>query len=117
MRRRMASASPGLPSGASFTAINLATMRWAAAHLAGQLILALAQVDDMPEQTVRRPFDIADLDDHFGPRPMHPLTIRTGCLVVVARPAACCRSSKAGGGAIRAPTRRPASPCQRGPHR
>jgi hypothetical protein len=52
--------------------LSLATMRWAAAHLAGQLILALAQVDDMPEQTVWRPFDIADLDDHFGPHPMDP---------------------------------------------
>jgi hypothetical protein len=32
--------------------------------------LALAQLDDMPEQTVRRPLDVADLDDHFGPYPM-----------------------------------------------
>jgi hypothetical protein len=46
-------------------------MRSAAAHLGGQLILAFAQVDDMPEQTVRCPLDITDLDDHFGPHPMN----------------------------------------------
>ena len=46
-------------------------MRWAAAHLGGQLVSALAQVDDVPEQTVRHPLDVADLDDHFGPHPMH----------------------------------------------
>jgi hypothetical protein len=47
-------------------------MRWAAAHLAGQLILALAQVDDMPEQTVRSPLDVANLYDHFRANPMDP---------------------------------------------
>jgi hypothetical protein len=46
-------------------------MRWAAAHLSGQLIFTLAQVNDMPEQAVRRPFHIPDLDDHFGPDPMN----------------------------------------------
>src|SRR6202023_2195317 len=58
--------------GPALPRLSLATMRWAAAHLAGQLILALAQVDDMPEQTVWRPFDIADLDDHIGLHPMDP---------------------------------------------
>jgi hypothetical protein len=43
----------------------LASIRSAAAHLDGQLILALAEVDDMPEQPVWCPFDIADLNDHF----------------------------------------------------
>ena len=47
-------------------------MRWTAAHLGSQLILSLAQINDMPEQTVRRPLGIADLDDHFGPHPMDP---------------------------------------------
>src|SRR5689334_28776 len=47
-------------------------MRWAAAHLGGQLIFGLAQVDDMPEQAVWRQFDIADLDDHIGLHPMDP---------------------------------------------
>ena len=47
-------------------------MRSATAHLDGQLILALTQIDNMPEQTVRRPFDIADLDDRFGLHPMDP---------------------------------------------
>jgi hypothetical protein len=45
-------------------------MRSAAAHLSSQLILALAYIDDMSKQTVRRPFDIADLDDHFRADPM-----------------------------------------------
>ena len=49
-----------------------ASMMSVAAHLGSQLIFALAQVDDMSEQTVRRPFDITDLDDHFGPYPMDP---------------------------------------------
>jgi len=47
-------------------------MRWAAAHLAGQLILALAQVDDMPEQTVRGPLDVTNLYDHLRAHPMDP---------------------------------------------
>ena len=36
--------------------LSLADVRWAAAHLGGQLIFALAQVDNMP-QPVRCPFD------------------------------------------------------------
>jgi hypothetical protein len=47
-------------------------MRWAAAYLAGQLILALAQVDDVPEQTVRGPLDVANLYDHLRAHPMNP---------------------------------------------
>ena len=47
-------------------------MRWAAPHLGSQLIFALAQVDNMPQQTVQCPFDVGDLDDHFGPHPMNP---------------------------------------------
>ena len=47
-------------------------MRWAAAHLAGQLILALAQVDDMPEQTVRGPLDVTNLYDYLRAHPMDP---------------------------------------------
>ena len=47
-------------------------MRWAAAHLAGQLILALAQVDDMPQQTVRGPLDVTNLYDHLRAHPMDP---------------------------------------------
>src|SRR6516162_965718 len=50
--------------------LSLADVWLAAVHLCCQLILPLAQVDDMPEQTVRRPFDIADLGYHFGPHPM-----------------------------------------------
>jgi hypothetical protein len=46
-------------------------MRWAAAHPAGQLILALAQIDDMPEQTIRRPLDVANLYDHLRAHPMY----------------------------------------------
>jgi hypothetical protein len=45
-------------------------MRWDAAHLYGQFILALSQVSNMSQQTVRCPLDIADLDDHLGPHPM-----------------------------------------------
>ena len=33
--------------GSALPRLSLAAMRWAAAHLAGQLILALAQIDDM----------------------------------------------------------------------
>ena len=47
-------------------------MRSAPSHLGGQLILALALVDDMSQQPIRRPFRIRDLDDHFGPDPMDP---------------------------------------------
>src|SRR5580700_734654 len=49
-----------------------AWIEWVAAHLDRRLVLALAQIDDMPEQTVRRPLGIADLDHHFGPNPLHP---------------------------------------------
>jgi hypothetical protein len=61
---------------ASLTAIEarhyeVGCMRWAAAHPAGQLILALAQVDDMPEQTIRRPLDVANLYDHLRAHPMY----------------------------------------------
>src|SRR5690242_12375400 len=49
-----------------------ASMRSVPTHLGSRLILALAQVNHVPEQTVRRPFDIADLDDHFGLDPMDP---------------------------------------------
>jgi hypothetical protein len=34
--------------------------------------LALAHVDDMPEQTIWRPFHKGDFDDHLGPDPMDP---------------------------------------------
>ena len=47
-------------------------MRWTAAHFGSQLILTLAQVNDMPKQTVRCPLDVTDFDDHFGPHPMDP---------------------------------------------
>ena len=53
-------------------------MRSATAHISGQFIFALAQVDDVSQQTVRRPFDIADLDNHFGPYPMHPAERTSG---------------------------------------
>ena len=45
-------------------------MRSAAAHLGSQLILTLAQIDDMSKQAVRCPLDVADFDDHFGPHRM-----------------------------------------------
>jgi hypothetical protein len=41
-------------------------MRSFAADFDGRLILALAQIDDMSQQPVRRPFGVADLDDHLG---------------------------------------------------
>ena len=41
-------------------------------HLDGRLVLALAKINHMAEQTVRRQFDIADRDDHFGLHPMDP---------------------------------------------
>jgi hypothetical protein len=47
-------------------------VRAAAAHLAGQLIFALAQVDDMPEQPIRRPFDVGNFYDHLRAHPMDP---------------------------------------------
>src|SRR5215472_3988737 len=52
--------------------IKAANVRWAAAHLAAQLILALAQVDDMSQQPIGRPFHKGDFDHHFGPHPMDP---------------------------------------------
>jgi len=52
--------------------LTAANMRSAAAHLVRQLILALAKVDDVSQQTVRRPLDIADLDDHLRADPMDP---------------------------------------------
>ena len=51
---------------------SFAGMRRAAAHLDGRLVLALTEIDDMSQQPVRRPFHIADPDDHFGPHPMDP---------------------------------------------
>lgn len=40
-------------------------------HIARRFVLAFTQIDDMAEQTVRSPLDVADLDDHFGAHPMH----------------------------------------------
>src|SRR6516225_10190143 len=57
---------------ATLPRLSLAEVGWAAAHLGGQLILPLAQVDDMSEETVRCPFDVAHFNDHLGPDPMHP---------------------------------------------
>jgi hypothetical protein len=50
----------------------LSSTRSFAAHLDCRFVLALAQIHNMPEQTVRRPLDVADLGDHFGPDPMDP---------------------------------------------
>src|SRR6516162_5389016 len=50
----------------------LANASTAAAHLHGQFVLAFTQVDNMSEQDIRRPLDVADLDDHIGPHPMDP---------------------------------------------
>ena len=36
--------------------LSLADVGWLAANIGGQFILALAQVDDVPKQTVRGPF-------------------------------------------------------------
>src|SRR5512133_3631057 len=47
-------------------------MRSAAAYLDGRFIFALAQVDDMPEQTVRGPLDVTNLYDHLRAHPMDP---------------------------------------------
>ena len=47
-----------------------ASARWFTTHIGSRLILVLAQVDDMPEKAVRRPFGVADLDHHLGPDPM-----------------------------------------------
>ena len=41
-------------------------MRWITAYLDGRLVLALAQIDDMPEWAVRCPLGVADLDHHLG---------------------------------------------------
>jgi hypothetical protein len=43
-----------------------------AAHVGCRLVLALSEIDDMPEQTVRRPLDVADLDHHLRAHPVHP---------------------------------------------
>jgi hypothetical protein len=42
------------------------------AHLAGWLVLALTQINDMPKQTVSRPLGVADLNDHLRAHPMNP---------------------------------------------
>ena len=42
------------------------------AHLDGWLVLALAQINDVAEQTVWRPLGVADLDDHLRAYPMYP---------------------------------------------
>jgi hypothetical protein len=55
--------------GRALPRLSLATMRWAAAHLAGQLILALAHVDALRNQLEIRleaiiavlPFDFFDV--------------------------------------------------------
>src|SRR5438445_9504656 len=41
-------------------------------HLNRRLVLALAQIHDMPEQTVRGPLDVADLDHNRGAHTMEP---------------------------------------------
>jgi hypothetical protein len=49
-----------------------ASARWFTTHIGSRLILALAQVDDMPEKAVRRPFGETNLYDHFRSHPMDP---------------------------------------------
>ncbi len=55
-------------SAVSETTVSLGSV---AAHIGRRLVLALAQINHMPEQTVRRPLDVADLDDHLRPHPMY----------------------------------------------
>ena len=55
---------------ATLPRLSLADVRWAVAHLAGQLILALAQIDDMPEQPFRGPFHVGNFHDHLRSDPM-----------------------------------------------
>jgi hypothetical protein len=45
-------------------------MKGSTANVDRQLVLSLAQIDDVPEQTIRRPLDVADLDDPLGPHSM-----------------------------------------------
>src|SRR6201982_1330826 len=58
--------------GPTLFGVRHADMGWAAAHLGSQLVLPLAQIDDVTQQTVRRPFDVADFDDHLRAHPMDP---------------------------------------------
>lgn len=39
-------------------------------HVSRRFVLAFTQIDDVPEQTVRSPLNVADLDDHFRAHPM-----------------------------------------------
>jgi len=69
-------------------------MRAAATHLRRQLILALAQVDDMSQQAIRRPFGLRNLKRPFQGAPNGPgsaTTVnRTGyCVAAVLRAAFC----------------------------
>src|SRR5580700_6811238 len=58
--------------GGALPGSSLASIRSASAHLGSRLISALAQIDDMPEQTVRCPLDVTDFDDHLRAHPMDP---------------------------------------------
>ena len=52
-----------------FMAIRLGSVP---SHVDGRLVLPLAQIDYVPEQTIWRPLCVTDLDDHFGTHPMDP---------------------------------------------
>ena len=49
-----------------------AGVRRVTAHVNCWLVLAFTQINDMPEQTIRRPLRVADLDDHLRADPMYP---------------------------------------------
>ena len=58
--------------GSTLPRLSLAEVGCATAHLCSQLILAFAQVHNVPEQAVRCPLDKTHFDDHFRAHPMHP---------------------------------------------
>jgi hypothetical protein len=66
-------------AGSAVPGSRLATVRAGATHLDGELILALAQVHDMSQQTVRRPLDIAparqDLHSAGIEPGVHPVSV------------------------------------------
>jgi hypothetical protein len=55
VRRFLSPMSSMKIGGANLIPIKFRRLGWVAAHIGSQLIFALAQIDEMPEQTVGRP--------------------------------------------------------------
>jgi|SRR6516162_51645 len=58
--------------GTTLPRLSLTDVGWPSAHVDGQLVFSLAEIHDMSEETIGRPFDERNFHDHLRAHPMHP---------------------------------------------